>query len=174
VLSIFTSTGDWATHYAFPIGRFFSTIFEKNRDALQKRAERDAVGWFPTFVTHDLLYNTNAEAMAGGNSTLNPATKQHELHDRDQLRASINNVHAQRAKWHPNNRTAATYYFDDSILQPRAHFRPGDPFLIVSVDKKIMKDHDDITNPVLINFLGEYILFCQSDVQEQTAGSPNY
>jgi len=44
----------------------------------------------------------------------------------------------------------------------------GDPFLIVSVDKKIMKDHDDIANPVIINFLGEFILFCQSDPLEHT------
>jgi hypothetical protein len=168
VLSIFTSKGDWATHYAFPIGRFFSTIFEKHRDELQKQANRDAVGWFQPFITHDLNYNTNAEAMASGNSTLNVTTKKHELHSPSQLQASINNVHAQRMKWHPNNPTAATYYFDDSILKPRGNYRPGDPFLIVSVDKKIMKDHSDIGNPVLINFLGEYILFCQTNPQEHS------
>ena len=165
VLSIFTSKGDWATHYAFPIGRFFSTIFEKHRDKQQKAANRDAVGWFKPFITHDLVYNTNAEAQASGNSTLNLTTKRHELHSRDQLQASINNVHTQRTKWHPNNPTAATYYFDDSILKPRAGYRPGDPFLIVSVDKKIMKDHSDITNPVLINFLREFILFSQTNPQ---------
>jgi hypothetical protein len=168
VLSIFTSKGDWATHYFFPLGRFFSTMFEKNRNPEQKQANRTAVGWFEPFVTHDLIYNTNAEALAGGNSTFNPQTKQHELHGPDQLLASINNVHVQRQKWHPNNTKAATYYFDDSILKPRTNFRPGDPFLIVSVDKKIMKDHDDITNPVLINFLEEYILFCQSDLQDRS------
>jgi hypothetical protein len=168
VLSIFTSKGDWATHYAFPIGRFFSTIFEKNRDAEQRQANRDAVGWFQPFVTHDLLYNTNAEALGSGNGTFNAATGKHELHGPEGLRRTIDNVHAQRAKWHPNNSTAATYYFDDSILMPGGNYRPGDPFPIVSVDKKIMKDHDDITNPVLINFLGEYILFCQSDPQEHS------
>jgi hypothetical protein len=167
-LSIFTSKGDWATHYAFPIGRFFSTMFEKNRDDQQKHANRDAVGWFTPFVTHDLVYNTNAEALASGNSTFNLTTKKHELHAPDKLQSSINNVHTQRAKWHPNNVTAATYYFDDSILKPRWNYRPGDPFLIVSVDKKIMKDHDDITNPVLINFLGEFMLFCQTDLQKHS------
>jgi hypothetical protein len=166
VLSIFTSKGDWATHYAFPAGRFFSTWFEKNRDKQQKAANRDAVGWFTPFITHDLIYNTNAEALASGRSTYNTTTKLHELHRPDQLQASMNNVHAQRAKWHPNNRTAETYYFDDSILKPRAGYRPGDPFLIVSVDTKIIKDHGDIGNPVLMNFLGEYILFCRNDPLE--------
>jgi hypothetical protein len=168
VLSVFTSKGDWATHYAFPIGRFFSTMFEKNRDGQQKAANRDAVGWFQPFVTHDLIYNANAETPTGGNSTFNLMTRKHELHNPNQLQSSINNVHRQRTFWHPNNPTAATYYFDDSILKPRGIYRPGDPFLIVSVDKKIMKDHDDITNPVLINFLGEYILFCQTDQLEHS------
>jgi hypothetical protein len=31
-----------------------------------------------------------------------------------------------------------------------------------------MKDHDDIGNPVLINFLEEYILFCQTDPKERS------
>jgi len=168
VLSIFTSKGDWATHYVFPIGRFFSTIFEKNRDAQQGQATRDAVGWFQPFVTHDLIYKTNAGALAGGNSTFNSTTGKHELHSRSQLQASINNVHAQRQKWHPNHRTAATYDFDDSTLAPRTNYRPGDPFPVVSVDKKIMKDHDDIANPVIVNFLGEYILFCQTDPREHS------
>lgn len=169
VLSIFTSKGDWATHYFFPLGRFFSTLFEKERDGEQRKANLDAVGWFEPFVTHDLIYNTNisAEALAGRNSTFNPATKTHELHKPDQLRASIDNIREQRGKWHPNN-PAATNYFDDSILAPRGNYRPGDPFPIVSVDKKIMKDHDDIANPVIINFLAEYILFCRTDPRESS------
>jgi len=167
VLSIFTSEGDWATHYFFPLGRFFSTVFEKNRDANQRKANRQAIGWFQPFMTHHLIYNTNAEARANGSSTFNAATGKHELHNSDRLQESINNVHLQREKWHPNNRNAATYHFDDVILKPKWNFRPGDPILVVSVDKKIMKDHDDIGNKVLINFLMQYILFCQTDSQEQ-------
>jgi hypothetical protein len=84
------------------------------------------------------------------------------------LNEDINNIRTQRKQWHPNNPTAATYSFDDSVLKPKANYRPGDPFLIVSVDKKIMKDHDEIANPMLINFLGEFILFCQTDPQEHS------
>jgi len=168
VLSIFTSKGDWATHYFFPLGQFFATLFEKNRDAQQRNANLDAVGWFEPFVTHDLIYNTNisAEALTGRNSTFNPATKAHELHKPNQWRASIDNVRAQREKWRPNN-PATTNYFDDSILAPRGNYRPGDPFPVVSVDTKIMKDHDDIANPVIINFLAEYIMFCRTDPRGQ-------
>jgi hypothetical protein len=162
VLSIFTSKGDWATHYFFPMGRFFSTVFEKNRDGQQMKANRDAVGWFEPFVTHDLIFNTNAEALAGENIALPVAKNTLPPASTNQLRASISNVHEQRKKWHPNNPTAATYYFYNTILKPRSKYRPGDPFPVVSVDKPIMKDHDDINNPVLINFLGEYIQFCRT------------
>ncbi len=165
VLAIFTSKGDWATHYAFPIGRFFSTMFQKNRhDKPQTAANRDAVGWFKPFGTHDLVYDAQAKATVTNHTTLNQQTQKHELHkDPDKLRESVQNVRAQRQKWHPNASKPAVYSFDDCNLQPKEGFRPGDPFLIVSVDKKIMSDHDDITNPILINFLREFILFCQAN-----------
>jgi hypothetical protein len=169
-LSIFTSEGDWATHYFFPIGRFFSTLFEKNRNSKQRRANLDAVGWYEPFVTYDLIYSTNAPA--GANTTFKFETKTNQFHGTNQLRASIKNVLRQRKNWELGD-PAATYQFDDAILKPR--LEPGtsapkrgtrDPFPVVSVDKKIMKDHDDINNPVLINFLREYILFCHPDSQE--------
>jgi hypothetical protein len=166
VLAIFTSKGDWATHYAFPIGRFFSTLFERNRsDKPQRAANRDAVGWFAPFITHALIYSasaTNATA-AATHTTLNPQTRKHEPHDHEKLRESISNLHEQRKKWHPNAPTPAVYSFDDCVLKPKETFRPGDPFLVVSVDKKIMNGHDDITNPVMVNFLREFILFCQKN-----------
>ena len=166
VLSIFTSKGDWATHYALPAGRFLTTMFESFRDADQRHATRDAVGWFTPFVTHTLEYNTNAVlGAAAPTSTYNPATKKHELNQKDNARIekSVQNVRDQRKKWIPNNpQGPATYYFDDCILKPQSAFKPGDPFLVVAVDKQIMKDHDDIDNPVLINFLREYIQFCHS------------
>jgi hypothetical protein len=162
VLAVFTSKGDWATHYAFPIGRFFSTMFQKNRhDKPQAAANRDAVGWFRPFITHDLVYDTNATASAAGHSTFNPNTQKHEVHSQQKLRESIQNIHAQRQKWHPNASKPAVYSFDDCLLQPRDTYRAGDPFMIVSVDKKIMSGHSDIANRVLINFLREFILFCQ-------------
>lgn len=164
VLSIFTSKGDCATHHFFPLGRFFSTLFQNFRhDEPQRSANVEAVGWFRPFITHDLVYDATNKTAAS--STLSMRTKKHELHQLDapqqKLQRSVANIRQQRQKWHPNAATPAEYSFDDCTLKPRSSFRPGDPFLIVSVDKKIMKDHSDIGNPVLINFLREYIQFCQ-------------
>src|SRR5205807_2545721 len=60
VLSIFTSKGDWATHFVFPIGRFFATMFDLNRDTSQKHACRETVGWYGPFITHNLSFNPKA------------------------------------------------------------------------------------------------------------------
>ncbi len=163
VLSIFTSKGDWATHYFLPIGQFFPTLFERMQNSFQREASRCAVGWFTPYITHALEYKARVAAGVEVPKTLNPATQRHEFHTTEKMEQSIQNVHEQRQKWHPNAPTPATYSFDDCILKPRSSFRPGNPFLIVSVDKRIMKDHDDITNPVLINFLREYIQFCHGD-----------
>jgi hypothetical protein len=161
VLSIFTSQGDWATHHFLPLGQFFATMFESFQTKDQRHATREAVGWYQPFVTHTLEYNK--AAVLGGSaphSTYNVAAKQHLLHNAEGLGESVKNVHEQRQKWVPNNTVPQTYEFDDCILKPRSTFRPGDPFLVVAVDKQIMKDHDDINNKVMVNFLREYIQFC--------------
>jgi hypothetical protein len=168
VLSIFTSRGDWATHYAFPVGRFFATLFDQNRNQEQRTAGLETAGWFKPFVTHELIYSAQAAFPTTQTSTLNRTTQKHEYHTRSRLTQSVDNLKAQRGKWRANAPTPQTYYFDDSILKPIDGFRAGDPFLIVSVDRQIMNDHNDITNPVLINFIREYIQFSQVDPKDHS------
>jgi hypothetical protein len=172
VLAIFTSEGDWATHYAFPLGRFFSTLFENYRgDAKhddQSKANREAVGWFTPFRTHQLVYDADAKAQTPeGHSTLDVREKKpkHKLPDPAQLDRSMTNVRHQRGRWIPNSERPVEYSFDDCVLKPESSYREGDPILVVSVDPRIMKDHDDIGDKVLINFLREFIVFCQTPVQ---------
>jgi len=176
VLSIFTSRGDWATHFMFPLGRFFSTIFEKNRDGEQKASTLEAVGWYEPFLTHHLIYDAKdpsktpavTQPTTAPVSTFNLTTQQHEFHSREKLQKSVANAKAQRSRWNPRAVSPKTYPFDDTTLQPLDRFHPGDPFLIVSVDKQIMADHSDITNKVLINFIREYIQFCQVDAKDHS------
>jgi hypothetical protein len=121
------------------------------------------VGWFKPFVTHDLYYNTNAQAMAAAGTTYNTNTSRYEFRNRGHWHDTLDNVKKLRRNWHPDNTNEVTYYFEDTILKPRHGYHNGDPVLVVSVDKHIMKDHDDIGNQVLINFLEEYVLFCRAN-----------
>ena len=66
VLVLVTGTSDYATRYAFPIGRFFSTLFQDNspeskdgtdidgRADEERNANRNTVGHIPRYMTHDL------------------------------------------------------------------------------------------------------------------------
>lgn len=168
VLSVFTSKGDWATHDLFPIGRWFATLFQSNRDPAQALAGRETIGWYRPFLTHELRYRASTTQPSSPTATFNPATAKHEYPDQPRMRASFERVKAERGKWRPNGPKAQTYSFDDAVLQPINGYRPGDPFLIVSVDPQIMADHDDITNPVLINFIREYIEFSRVEVKDHS------
>jgi hypothetical protein len=66
VLVLVTGTSDWATGYAFYIGRLFSTLFQDNspeskvgndiprRAEEERNANRNAVGHIPRYMTHYL------------------------------------------------------------------------------------------------------------------------
>ena len=66
VLVLVTGTSDYATRYAFPIGRFFSTLFQDNspeskdgtdidgRADEERNANRNTVGHIPRYMTHYL------------------------------------------------------------------------------------------------------------------------
>jgi hypothetical protein len=161
VLTIFTSKGDWATHYVFPIYRFFSTFFDSDRDNNQQAANRQTVGWFKPFATHDLHYQPR-----DATGTFNPKTQQHELPRGEKMAQSIINDKDQGAIW-DKAKTPQNYQFDDALLEPVNNYKTGDPFLIVSVDSQIMADHNDIADVALINFIREYLIFCHVDPPQQ-------
>ena len=181
VLSIFTSKTDLATGWAFPVGRFFDTLFERNVSCYQKSATLKTVGWFQPFVSYDLactnpVSSRNIKA-PGFNVLVKKAgwfASKSEVHvswqdaitNIEAQRATyISNIETQRAKYHANNSKRVEYKFSQTVLT----LRPGrseNPFPIVSVNKEVMDGHGDITNPVLIRFLADYIAFCQTDPQK--------
>jgi hypothetical protein len=159
VLSIFTSQGDWATHYVFPVGQYVGTFAQSYRSNFQEKANLQTAGWFAPFLTHELIYDTNAAAVlkpagindAMGTKTLRPGAKAPD---------AAANIKVQRKIWRTG--TSETNVFGNCVLKSVNDYRAHNPILVVSVDTKIMKDHDDIANPVLINFLQEYIPFCDN------------
>ncbi len=167
VLSIFTSRGDWATHYVFPIYRFVATLFDYTRPDVggidQKAANLDSVGWFDPFITHELDYSKKIAFTTTQPVTFNAKTQTQDPSDAD----SIQNIHYQRSNWQQNGGVPNTYHFDHSVLKP-VNYKPGDPFLVVSVDKKIMDGHNDYANWTIVNFIREYIDFCRVEPTDRS------
>ena len=167
ILGIFTSEGDWATHYAFWIGRALSTMFESDRSDLpQGGANRTAIGWFDPFVTHRLIYDVDPKAPKA-RSTFVAREGKHEPHDPQGLEASLKNSHELRKKCETEAAVPAELDFDDCLLKPEPTYKLRDPIYVVSVDKKIMSGHNDISNRVLLNFLREFIVFCKPNARKE-------
>lgn len=62
-LIIITSEADWATTKAFPIGRYFSTIFKAYADPVSSGMNTTAIGHYFPFVTHQLA--TSSRCLPG-------------------------------------------------------------------------------------------------------------
>lgn len=190
VLTVFTSETDWATHYAFPAGRTLATLFDATRDEEQKKAGREAVGWYTPFVTHDLVPKAAAKVEAAGMvelsttrmsqgraaaigveaarmrattrpTTLDPATGRKTSLTEGEVQASTAAIRGERERWRESQMNQ-TYAFDDTVLIPRGTYPVHDPILVVKVDRRIMDGHNDIDNPTIVNFIRDYIVFCRS------------
>jgi len=170
VVSILTSDGDWATHYVFPVGQTIGTVFQSHRSGLQKSANHEAVGWFEPFVTHELHYAPRAAHAPSSGHPPDAMVGKLMLRSPDKLPGAAENILAQRQKWRAESAPEEINYFGDCVLISNGNYRPHDPILVISVDKQIMKDHNDIGNTVLLNFLQEYIPFCENDTSVAVGG----
>jgi len=143
-----------------------ATVFQRYSSSFEKKANQTSVGWFAPFLTHELRFEPDS-ATAKATSTVDPATGKHELRTRDKLPAVAENIVSQRQAWQHASAPGTTNEFGSCVMTSTPHYIQRDPVVVVSVDKKIMKDHDDIGNPVLINFLQEYIPFCDDETGSQ-------
>jgi hypothetical protein len=153
---------------AFPIGRWFSTWFEKQRRATrrngvtgadetidQHRADVDAVGHFEPYRTHTLTAvdapppTSAGPAAAPQQDALSLATSSQEWED---------------------DAPGSTIDFTSSVLKRTDNSAGRDPFLVVKVDKKLIADHDDIWRPGIRRFITPLILISSqsSDMRERT------
>ncbi len=151
-LAILTSEADYATKYAFPAGRIFSTLF-KTHNTLDRhycsgpgkkgiqatkfkegQADRTAVGHFEPFHTHTLTAATN-----------------------QQVRASNFQLEQIQDSWgeHTNEQPMN---FEGSQLQSLDRTTPLNPYLNIRVDKKLIPNHNDIWHKEVIAFIRDLIV----------------
>jgi len=152
-LAILTSESDWATKYAFPAGRFFSTLFDSHstldrhycdthgKQAMQLdegEADRKSVGHFELYQTHKLM----------------PAKKV--------LKRSANfNFQSLNETWQLL-KPAQTMNFETVELQHLDRTRPKNPYLNIYVDKSLISDHNDIWGDEVVSFIRDLIVISTS------------
>jgi len=155
-LAILTSKQDYATRYAFPLGRFFSTLFEthttlkrhdctangpKDVDIDEGEADRNTVGHFKPYVTHRLVPAAAKQTRDAGFSY------------RDLQKA-----------WSKQS-YGNSLQFEDVDLVHIGHTRPLNPYLNIQVDGELISDHNDIWGDSVVGFIRDLIVLSTLPVQ---------
>lgn len=148
-LVILTSEGDYATRYAFPFGRFFSTFFEthttltrhycdNNHEVMMEIAEgeadRNTIGHFKPYQTHYLA-----------------AASDVPQRQKDFRFAELKTV------WSAQQ-PGKTLSFKGSRLIHLNHTHPLNPYLNIKVDSDLIGDHNDIWGDEVVSFLRDLIV----------------
>jgi len=155
-LAILTSQKDYATRYAFPLGRFFSTLFESHT-TLQRHycaadgpkelfidegeADRNTVGHFEPFLTHSLVP---------------AATKQ--TRSADFSYRQMQNIWSKQSY-------GGSLHFEDVDLIHLGHTTPLNPYLNIQVDGELISDHNNIWGDSVISFVRDLIVLSTLPVQ---------
>lgn len=151
-LVILTSEADYATRYAFPAGRVFSTLFESHL-ALDRHyctdpgsqgiqpltvnegsADRNAVGHYSPFLTHRL-----------------DSVLEQKPRDKDYLLKQIQEA------WSKQGDTTSLE-FEGSRLTTLGRTTALNPYLNIQVDEKLINDHNDIWRSQIIAFIRDLIV----------------
>lgn len=156
VLAVLTSESDDATEKAFPVGRFFSTLFEREREVErpnghmhatelvdQTAANRTALGHFDPYRTHrlDAAPVPEPEDMAG---------------------YMAEEFYALSESWE-QDRPGASIRFPGSVLTRRDTTAERNPYLVIRVDDEIIPDHGHIDDLRVLMFLQQLILLSAQD-----------
>jgi hypothetical protein len=155
VMAILTSEADYATRYAFPIGRKLSTLFEKDRDIKRKNAviKQDetiveseanvtAVGHFQPYRTHKLY---PSDELAPG------ATAEFSSEE------SVGSALIARSAWE-NDKPGSEIPIAGLKLKRTDISAGRNPYLVISTDRRLITNHNNIDDGRIIEFIKQLIL----------------
>ncbi len=162
-----TSEGDDATGVAFPLGRWFSTFWEKVREVErpnpvtgktetvdQSDANLSALGHFEPYRTHKLVATDNAGE-----------TRPETLGTKSELSEYL--LFSQQ--W-DNDKPGSVIEFSGSKLERTPNSAGRNPYLLISVDEQLINDHNHIDDPRIISFIRQLIqLSAQNPVAKERA-----
>ena len=140
-----TSEADWATGIAFPAGRLVNTTFENFTGDAERREAMSSLGHYPAFWTHKLEGPT---PVADPGKVLPPIDPYAECREFAQFNAQERPGGYLRPGWRRQYRTEATL-----TQLAQSQYDPNDPFWIVTTDQSMIRSHNDIEEPVFVDFV---------------------
>ncbi len=165
VLLVLTSEADGATKTAFPIGRSFGTMFEKNHerrrfnkalDQFEMIDEYDAnitaIGHFKPYRTHKLYLKNDI-------SVSEPQTMS--------IEEAVNIFLKSSDQWQ-HDHSGSRIEMGEVILERTMNSIGRNPYLVAYVDKRLIKDHNHIDNRRVVDFVKQLILIASYNENQTT------
>ncbi|MEQ1601132.1 MAG: esterase [Methylophilaceae bacterium] len=167
VVAILTSEADYATRYAFPAGRWLSTLFEsthlstrnnavthQEETISQDDANVAAVGHFKPYRTHKLY----PEQVLLRSSVDVPSSDK-----------SVRSALAAASVWAANDAPGSKISIADLTLERTNTSAGRNPYLVIQVDRNLIANHNDIDDPRIIDFIQQLIFI--SNLPEESKKS---
>ena len=159
LLAILTSRGDKATRYAFPAGRFFSTLTQAYRDREQFRADLYAVGHYAPYRTHRLEARGPVQDLS--EEADRPCACRYLARESELRVGELEDMLAFRRRWLAGElKPGWSVTLPGAVLRhdPARPSHPLNPYLVVSVDDRVIHGHNDIYRPAFIQVLRQLLV----------------
>ena len=163
LVAVLTSEADDATKRAFPLGRWLSTMFEKThemkrRNPLTSSVERvdgqganvTAIGHFAPYRTHTL--RANDERKSTDVTPINPS----EIASRSREAGTL---------W-ADDKPGSAISFGDVTLRRSDTSAGRNPYIVAYVDRKLIRDHNHIDDPRIVDFVSQLILISTQSAKQ--------
>ncbi|GFO56933.1 hypothetical protein GMSM_39400 [Geomonas sp. Red276] len=145
IMVVVTSKSDWATGVAFPLGRLY-TLTQTAPHPGERAAIMNTVGHLDRYKTHDITYDPSHQpAPLERTSGLSITTVSQVLENLKEL-AKAPEAPCRLQRWYDGVRLDPTPVYTDHL-----------PYLVMSADRSLIKDHGDIWNDRFIQFVTAFI-----------------
>ena len=149
-----TSTADWATGAAFPIGRSVDALFETSLSDEESDGNKKTMGHMDPYITHELTMRSDGVATCPGWKPVDPGAPS-ESQERTNLMLERANSKAFFGQ-EPGSLTLApgwrrNFCGDTTLHQLKTD--PNSPIWNVTTDGAIIPGHNEITQPVFVSFV---------------------
>ncbi len=151
-----TSTADWATGIAFPIGRSVNTMFETALSGEERDANKKTLGHMDPYITHELsMRSDGGTTCPGWEPVLDPGAP-------SAMGQEVRNLGLERENSNQFfGADPATLFllpgwqrnFCGNTVLRQLKTDPNSPVWNVRTDGAIIPGHNEITQPVFINFV---------------------
>lgn len=158
ILVSITSSADWATRWAFPLGRFLNTIFEQKASPEESTAIKNTMGHVDLYITHKLSKMAPDPNKCQGwkdISTVEPTKRSEQM--LINMAAENENDRHFFDQYGQNGRTNLpdgwTRKFCGGAVLSHVRYKSNSPIWNIRTDESLMTGHGDIWDTALTNFL---------------------